>query len=86
MQAVERRKTITISPEVHRRIMALRKKGQTCGDVVSESIDALMRETGISIPPVINDAYIEQNKDSWDNTPESEYCTFEELDAIRAQR
>lgn len=41
MQAVEQKKTVTISPEVHRKIVTLRKGNQTYGDVVAESIKAL---------------------------------------------
>ncbi|MDO5844460.1 MAG: hypothetical protein Q4Q53_04885 [Methanocorpusculum sp.] len=38
MQAVERRKTVTISPEVHKKIVALRRGNQTYGDVVEMCI------------------------------------------------
>ena len=51
MQAFERKKTVTVSPEVHRRIVALRRGNQTFGDVIAESIRALEeKQAGPDIP------------------------------------
>ncbi|MDO5845263.1 MAG: hypothetical protein Q4Q53_09000 [Methanocorpusculum sp.] len=43
MQAVEQKKTVTISPEVHNRIISLRRGNQTYGDVVAEAINLKIR-------------------------------------------
>ena len=53
MQAVdaEQKKSVLVSADVHRRIVALRKGNQTCGDVVAASIRALeMQESPTKIP------------------------------------
>ncbi len=57
MQAMdsEQKKSIMVSAEVHRRIVALRRGDQTYGDVVEASIRALEEKESRSVIPCIDD-------------------------------
>ena len=58
MQAVERQKktkTVTVSADVHRKIVSLRRGDQTYGDVIAESIKALEEKEQREAIPRIDD-------------------------------
>ncbi|HJJ53428.1 MAG TPA: hypothetical protein O0X66_02880 [Methanocorpusculum sp.] len=92
MQAEEHndiRKTITVLPDVHRRIAGLRRGDQTYGDVVAASIAALERELGVSVIPVIDDKCLEEldeKEAAWDADPDTHYSSFDEIDKLRAKQ
>ncbi len=86
---IDTKKTITVMPDVHRRIVELRRGNQTYGDVVAASIAALERELGISPIPVIDDKCLEEldeKEATWDADPNTHYSTFDEIDKIRAKQ
>ena len=51
----EHKKAVMVSPEVHRRIVALQTGNQTYGDVVAASIQALEMQESRSAIPYIDD-------------------------------
>jgi predicted CopG family antitoxin len=56
MQAVEQqKKSVTVSADVHRKIVSLRRGNQTYGDVVAESIKALEEKEQHASIPCIDD-------------------------------
>ncbi|MDV0441712.1 hypothetical protein [Methanorbis furvi] len=57
MQAIENRekKSVTVSADVHRRIVALREGNETYGDVVAASITALEEKKRRTAIPCIDD-------------------------------
>ncbi|MCZ0862281.1 hypothetical protein [Methanocorpusculum vombati] len=57
MQAIEHRekKSVTVSADVHRRIVALREGNETYGDVVAASVSALEEKKQRAAIPCIDD-------------------------------
>lgn len=75
------KKTITITPDVHRKIVSLRRGKQTYGDVVAASIAALEREMEHPDIPCIDDidmAELDKQVDEWEKEPEKHYITLDE--------
>ncbi|MDO5844637.1 MAG: hypothetical protein Q4Q53_05805 [Methanocorpusculum sp.] len=81
MQAVERKKTVTISPEVHRKIVRLRRGNQTFGDVIEESIQALEEKNSMPELPHFEDIDLEKHdkevKESMEDF-DNRYITLED--------
>ena len=81
MQVVERRKTVTVSPEIHRRIVALRQGKQTFGDVIAESIRALEEKKQIVTLPHYEDLdldKLEEEERLADQDFENNYISLED--------
>ena len=55
MQSLEHKKSVLITPDVHKKIVALRRGNQTYGDVVAESIKALEEKQNRNNLPRIDD-------------------------------
>lgn len=82
MQAIEHRekKSVTISPDVHRRIVALREGNETYGDVVAASIAALEEKKQRAAVPCIDDITeeeLDRRERVMDEHPER-CCSLEE--------
>ncbi len=61
MQIMEKRKTITVSPELHQRIVKLRRGNQTFGDVVEAAVAALEEENGAANVPRFEDLNLDEH-------------------------
>ncbi|MDU9376620.1 hypothetical protein McpSp1_12430 [Methanocorpusculaceae archaeon Sp1] len=75
------KKTITVTPDIHRKIVSLRRGNQTYGDVVAASIAALERERerpDISCIDDIDMNELDKQVDEWDKEPDKHYITLEE--------
>ena len=83
MQAMDadQKKSVTVSADVHRRIVALRKGNQTYGDVIAASIQALEEREEISSLPCVDDFSDEEIDQMFREAQEhpEECCTLEEF-------
>ncbi|MDV0444057.1 hypothetical protein [Methanorbis rubei] len=83
MQAMEpeQKKSVMVSADVHRRIVALRKGDQTYGDVVAASIRVLEEREEISSLPCVDDFSEEEIDQMFREAQEhpEEFCTLEEF-------
>ncbi|HJJ28835.1 MAG TPA: hypothetical protein O0X70_05535 [Methanocorpusculum sp.] len=60
MQSLEHKKSVLISPKVHKKIIALRKGNQTYGDVIAESIQALEEKQNRAKLPCFDDVDLDE--------------------------
>ena len=78
MQALERKISVLVTPEVYKRIAALRRGKQTYGDVIEESIKALEEKNNISNLPCIDDVDLDElDKDITEEEFEKNYVSLE---------
>ncbi|MCZ9312063.1 MAG: hypothetical protein O0V67_01675 [Methanocorpusculum sp.] len=77
----EQKKSVMVSADVHRRIVALRKGNQTYGDVIAASIQALEEREEISSLPCVDDFSEEEIDQMFREAQEhpEECCTLEEF-------
>jgi predicted CopG family antitoxin len=90
MQAVEQqKKTVTVSADVHKKIVSLRRGDQTYGDVIAELIKAHEEAEQCAGIPCIDEKYLEEldgKEAAWDADPDTHYSSFDEIDTIRAKQ
>jgi predicted CopG family antitoxin len=90
MQAVgQQKKTVTVSADVHKKIVSLRRGDQTYGDVIAELIKAHEEAEQCAGIPCIDEKYLEEldgKEAAWDADPDTHYSSFDEIDTIRAKQ